>query len=61
MISFIYIDYKKLRNDLRKKALETVKLQKKCKKCKFIQLINASINIFFCFVKYRNMIYYIIN
>ena len=27
-------DYKKLRNDLRKKAAETVKLQKKCRKCK---------------------------
>lgn len=28
------LDYKKLRNDLRKKAAETVKLQKKCRKCK---------------------------
>nr|AMP82809.1 MTSS1-like protein A-like protein [Adineta vaga complex sp. C JFF-2016] len=26
-------DYKKLRNELRKKALETTKLQKKCRKC----------------------------
>jgi metastasis suppressor protein 1 len=32
------LDYKKLRNDLRKKAAETVKLQKKCRKCKFNKL-----------------------
>ena len=28
------LDYKKLRNELRKKASETAKLQKKCRKCK---------------------------
>jgi len=34
-IKFLFnIDYKKLRNELRKKATETSKLRKKCRKCK---------------------------
>ena len=40
------LDYKKLRNELRKKASETAKLQKKCRKCKInlslICLIDSS-------------------
>ncbi len=40
MINFSFPDYKKLRNELRKKASETVKLQKKCRKCKFREFIH---------------------
>ena len=36
VINYNFIDYKKLRNELRKKASETIKLQKKCKKCMLI-------------------------
>ena len=40
------LDYKKLRNDLRKKAAETVKLQKKCRKRKRNLTSHSSILVF---------------
>ena len=41
------VDYKKLRNELRKKATETAKLQKKCRKCKISERINSFNRFFF--------------